>query len=133
MREFIGGIGNDRLYFREIRCHTVIDFIKGHAVMHIAGGNHGFQHKAVFVAGGMGLIGKLPLVFPFTNRPLSGSVTLRVAVRCFSFFRRASFFLEVLSLGFFLGPVARHHRQRVSFHGPDGLRLPLPSVPWRSV
>jgi len=62
MRGFIGGIGNDRLYFRESRSYTVIHFIKGHAVMYIARSNHGFQHKAVLVTGGMGLIGKLPLV-----------------------------------------------------------------------
>ena len=40
--------------------------------MYIARSNHGFQHKAVLVTGGMGLIGKLPLVLSFTNRPLSG-------------------------------------------------------------
>lgn len=39
---------------------------------------------------------------PFTNNPLSGAVMLRVTVRRFSFFRRANFFLEVLSLRFLL-------------------------------
>ena len=43
-------------------CYTVIDFIKSHAVMDISGGNHGLQHKSMFVAGRVGLIGKLPLV-----------------------------------------------------------------------
>ena len=38
---------------------------------------------------------------PFTNSPQSGSVTLLVTVRLFSFLRRASFFREVLSLFFF--------------------------------
>ena len=103
MRGLVGGIGNYRLYFRKSIRHTVIHFIKSHTVMYIAGGNDGLQDKAMLVTGGMGLIGKLPLVLPFTNKPLSGSVTLRVTVRSFSFFRRASFFFEVLSLRFFGG------------------------------
>ena len=68
VRGLIRGIGNNRLYFRKIGCHTVIDLVKDHAVMYIAGGNHGFQHKAVFVAGGVGLIGKLPLVLPLRKQ-----------------------------------------------------------------
>src|SRR5699024_2544951 len=65
MRSFVGGIGNNRLYFREVRCHTVIHFIKRHAVMYISRGNDCLQDKAMFVAGCMGLIGKLPLVVSF--------------------------------------------------------------------
>src|SRR5699024_9846827 len=65
MRSFVGGIGNNRLYFREVRCHTVIHFIKRHAVMYISRGNDCLQDKAMFVAGCMGLIGKLPLVLSF--------------------------------------------------------------------
>ena len=42
--------------------YTVIDLIKGHAVMDISGGNDGLQNKSMFVAGRVGLIGKLPLV-----------------------------------------------------------------------
>ena len=38
IRSFVGGIGNNRLYFREVRCHTVIHFIKRHAVMYISRG-----------------------------------------------------------------------------------------------
>ena len=63
MRGLVGGIGNYRLYFRESIRHTVIHFIKSHTVMYIAGGNDGLQDKAMLVTGGMGLIGKLPLVF----------------------------------------------------------------------
>ena len=58
----VGGIGNDSLYLWKFLCYIVIYFIKGYAVMDIAGGHHGLQHKAVLVAGGMGFIRKLPLV-----------------------------------------------------------------------
>ena len=40
---------------------------------------------------------------PFTNKPQSGSVTLFVTICALSFFRLASFFLDVLSLRFFGG------------------------------
>ena len=62
MRGLIGGIGNDRLHFREIRCHTVIDFIKCHTVMYISRGNYCLQNESMLVTGGVGFIGKLPLV-----------------------------------------------------------------------
>ena len=133
VRGLIRGIGNNRLYFRKIGCHTVIDLVKDHAVMYIAGGNHGFQHKAVFVAGGVGIIGKLPLVLPPSQtgrcpgRSRSGS-------RCAAFPSSAgpASFWRCYFWASFLGPEARHHRQRASSRGPDGLRSPLPSVPWRS-
>jgi len=63
MRGLVGGIGNYRLYFRKCLCHAVIHFIKSHTVMYIPGSNDGLQHKAMLVTDGMGLIGKLPLVF----------------------------------------------------------------------
>ena len=62
MRRFVGGVRDNGLRFRESCCYTVIDFIKSHAVMDISGGNHGFQHKSMLIAGRVGLIGKLPLV-----------------------------------------------------------------------
>ena len=62
MRGFVGGVGNNGLRFRESCCYTVIDFIKGHAVMYIPGGNDCLQNKAMLVTGRVGLIGKLPLV-----------------------------------------------------------------------
>ena len=33
MRRLVSGVGNNGLSFRESRCYTVIDLIKGHAVM----------------------------------------------------------------------------------------------------
>ena len=47
MRSFVGGVRNNGLRFRESSYYTVIDFIKGHAVMHIPRGNHGLQNKSM--------------------------------------------------------------------------------------
>ncbi len=62
MRDFVGEIDNNCLYFREICCHSVIRFIKGQAVMYIPGGNYRFQHKAMFVTVRMDFIRKLSLM-----------------------------------------------------------------------
>ena len=62
MRGLVGGIGNNRLCFRKIRCHTVIDFIKCHTIMYISGSNDCLQNKSMLVAGRVGFIGKLPFV-----------------------------------------------------------------------
>ena len=42
--------------------YLVIYLVKGHAVMDISGSHDCFQHETVLVAGGMRLIGELPLV-----------------------------------------------------------------------
>ena len=55
MRRFVGGIGNNRLYFWKCLCHPVIDPHQNHTVMDIPGGNHGLQNKSMFVAGRVGL------------------------------------------------------------------------------
>ena len=62
---FVCGIRHNGLNFRECLYHFVINVIESHAVVDVAGGNHRFQHIAALVAGGVGLIGKLPLVLPF--------------------------------------------------------------------
>ena len=72
--------------------------------MDISGRDYGFQYETVLVAGRMGLICKLPLM-----AALYEQATVRVGhALCyrvfFSFFLRASFFLEVLSFRF-LGAV----------------------------
>ena len=45
VRGFVGSVGNNGLRFRESCCYTVIDLIKGHAVMYIPRGNDGLQNK----------------------------------------------------------------------------------------
>lgn len=62
MRRFVCGIGHNGLYLWEIFRYFVVNFIKGHAVMNIAGCHDCFQHETVLVAGGMRLIGELALV-----------------------------------------------------------------------
>ena len=62
MRRFVCGIGHNGLYLWEIFRYFVVNFIKGHAVMNIAGCHDCFQHKTVLVAGGMRFIGELALV-----------------------------------------------------------------------
>ena len=62
MRRFVGGIGHNGLYLWEIFRYFVVNFIKGHAVMDIAGCHDCFQHETVLVAGGMRLIGELSLM-----------------------------------------------------------------------
>src|SRR5699024_12119296 len=65
-------------------CYTVIDLIKGHAVMDVSGGNDGLQNKTMLVAGCVGLIGKLPLVLSLDKQaavrighaPLHGALLL---------------------------------------------------------
>ena len=78
MRCLVGRVCNNSLHLGE--CF-------GHSVVHISGGNYGLQYKAVLVAGRVGLIGKLPLVFPLYYRvvvikaPLQGlCYTVRDAV-----------------------------------------------------
>lgn len=65
MRGFIRSIGHNRLYPWKIFRYFVVNLIKGYAVMDIPGSHHSLQHKAVLVAGSMGLIGELPLVLSF--------------------------------------------------------------------
>ena len=62
MRRFVCGIGHNGLYLWKIFRYFVVNFIKGHAVMDIAGSYHCLQHKTVLVAGGMRLIGELAIV-----------------------------------------------------------------------
>ena len=62
MRRFVCGIGHNGLYLWEIFRYFVVNFIKGHAVMDIAGSHNGFQNKTILVTGGMGLIGELSLM-----------------------------------------------------------------------
>ena len=62
MRRFVCGISHNGLYLWEIFRYFVVNFIKGHAVMNIAGSYHCLKHKTVLVAGGMRFIGELPLV-----------------------------------------------------------------------
>ena len=61
---FIGRIRHDGFNLREGLGHFIVNIIKRHAVVDIAGGNHRFQNIAVLVADGVSLIGKLPLVLP---------------------------------------------------------------------
>ena len=65
VRSFIRGVGNHGLHFREGCGHFVIDFIKRHTVMYIAGRYHRFQHKAALVTCRVGFICKLPFVLTF--------------------------------------------------------------------
>ena len=51
----------------------VVDIIKRHAVVDIAGGNHSLQYTAVLVAGTVSFAGKAPLMLSFVKQP-----TLRV-------------------------------------------------------
>ena len=62
MRRFVCGIGHNGLYLWEIFRYFVVNFIKGHAVMDIAGSHNGFQHETILVAGGMRFIGELSLM-----------------------------------------------------------------------
>ena len=63
MWSFVGGIRHNSLNFWKTFGHFVVDVVERHAVVDIAGGDHRFQHIAILLAGGMGLIGKLPLMF----------------------------------------------------------------------
>ena len=60
---FVCGIRHNGLNLWKTFGHFVVDVVERHAVVDIAGGNHRFQHIAVLIADGMGLIGKLPLMF----------------------------------------------------------------------
>ena len=64
----IGGIGNDSLYLWKFLCYIVIYFIKGYAVMDVAGSHHHLKHKTVLVASCMRLVGKLSLVISFCEQ-----------------------------------------------------------------
>ena len=68
MGRVVGGIGYNRFNFRESLRHLVIHVVEGCAVMDIAGCHHGFQNKAVFITGRVGLVGKLPLVLPLDEQ-----------------------------------------------------------------
>ena len=61
-RRFVCGIGHNGLHLWEIFRYFVVNFIKGHAVMDIAGCHDCFQHETVLVAGGMRLVRKAFLV-----------------------------------------------------------------------
>ena len=108
----------------------VVDIIKRHAAVDIAGGNHSLQYTAVLVAGTVRFVGRAPLMLSFVKQP-----TLRVCGRyrhrfCpfAAFFRRASFFFEVLSRFFppvFGGPSPH---QAASSHTLPGLRSPPPGT-----
>ena len=63
MWRFISSIGHNGLHLWKIFRYFVVNFIKGHAVMDIAGSYHCLKHKTVLVAGGMRLIGELSLMF----------------------------------------------------------------------
>ena len=73
MRRLVSGVGNNGLRFRESRCYTVIDLIKGHAAMYISGGNNGLQNKTMLVTGRVGLIGK-----PTLERSLDKRAAVRI-------------------------------------------------------
>ena len=62
MGRLVSGIGNDRLNFGKGCGHLVIYIVKSHAVMDVTRRHHGFQNKAVLVAGRVSLIGKLALM-----------------------------------------------------------------------
>ena len=62
MRRLVCGIGHNGLYLWEIFRYFVVNFVKGHAVMDIAGSYHCLQHETVLVAVGMRFIRELPLM-----------------------------------------------------------------------
>ena len=62
MWRFVCDIGHNGLYLWEIFRYFVVNFIKGPAVMDIAGCHDCFQHETVLVTGSMGFVGELPLV-----------------------------------------------------------------------
>ena len=65
VRCLVRTICNYGFYFRKPLYHFVIHFIKCNTVMDIAGSHDYFHHKTVFIAGGMGFVGKLALVVAF--------------------------------------------------------------------
>ena len=73
MRRFAGGVRHDGLNFREMLCHLVINVIKGHAVVYVAGSYNRLQNIAVYIADRVGLVGEAPLVVSLAEYP-----TLRV-------------------------------------------------------
>ena len=79
MRGLVGGIDHNDLYFRIGFGHTVIHFIKSHAVIYIPGGNDSPQDEVMLVTGDMGLIGKLRLVFSLHKQ---AAVRIRHASGC---------------------------------------------------
>ena len=92
---------------------------------------HCLQNKPLLATGGVGLIGKPPLVLSLHKQ---AAVWVCYALRhrsSFFFFLQASFFRYCLWTSL-LEPVTRHHRQGASFHGSPGLHLSLPSVSWHS-
>ncbi len=65
MRGFVRRVRYHGLNLGERLCYLVVDVIKSHAVMYVAGGHDRFQYKAVGIAGRVRLVSKLPLVAPF--------------------------------------------------------------------
>lgn len=122
MGRLIGRIGNNGLCFRKCLRYLVVHLVKGNAVVDISGRYHRLKHETVLVAGRMGLICKLPLM-----AALYEQATVRVGHAlgddpCFSFFRLASSFLDVLSLHFSVDLEAHRRLQKASSLGLPGLR-----------
>ena len=69
MRCLVGGVRDNGLCFWKGLGHTVIDFIKGRAVMYIAEGNDSLQNKSMFVTGRVGSIGKAFPMLSFYEQP----------------------------------------------------------------
>ena len=69
MRRLVGGIRHHCLHLWEHLNQFVVNIIKRHTVMDIARGNYRLQHIAVFVAGGMGLIGETPFMLSLVKHP----------------------------------------------------------------
>ena len=65
MGRFVSTVGYDCLDLRKTFGYFLIHLVKCYTVMDIAGRDYGFQYETVLVAGGMGFIGKLLLVFAF--------------------------------------------------------------------
>ena len=63
MWRFVSTIGYDCLVLGKTLGYLLIYLVKRYAVMDIAGRDYSFQHKTVLVAGGMGFVSKLLLVF----------------------------------------------------------------------
>ena len=94
-RCFVSGIHSQGFYFRKTVANRIIYGIPGNAVMNVAGSDFYCQYKAMPFAGGVGFIGKLPLVLTLYKHP-----TVRVCSGyCFLSF---GWLVVVLVLNFFL-------------------------------
>ena len=63
----LGRIRHDRPDSGDLLFHLVIDVIKRHAVMYVAGGHNRFQNITVYVTDGVGLVRKTPFWSPLRN------------------------------------------------------------------